>query len=144
MSQSYKTIQRFQTISVGQTLLNVQPAGSSATLGNSQSGDLNVLNATSGSAVVLPPPSAGLNFPFLVSQTGGHTITAPTSTLFGAINCAVSTVGSTLNVTSATGSTVLLTTSGSCIGDRFNISAVDNLHYFVSGTVSKFNGVTFQ
>ena len=142
MSQSYKTIQRFQTISVSQTLLNVQPAGSSATLGSAQSGDLCVLNSSSGSAVVLPSPSVGLNFPFLVSQTGGHTITAPVSTLFGAVNVAVPTGGSTLNVTAATGSTVLLTSAGSCVGDRFNLVS-DGLNYYVSGNVCHYNSVVF-
>jgi hypothetical protein len=144
MSQSYKTVHDFQSINVGQTLVNVQPAGTSITLGNSQSGDLNTLNATSGSSVQLPVPSAGLNFPFLVTATAAtHTITAPASTLFGAINCAIPTAGSTINVTNVTGSTTLLTTTGSCVGDRFTIVS-DGTSYFVSGTIAKFNGIKFQ
>jgi len=143
MSQSYKTVHDFQSINVGQTLVNIQPSGSSITLGNAQSGDLNTLNATSGSSVQLPAPSSGLSFPFLVTATAAtHTITAPASTLFGAINCAIPTAGSTINVTNVTGSTALLTTTGSCVGDRFTIVS-DGTNYFVSGTISKFNGVKF-
>jgi hypothetical protein len=109
---------------------------------NSQSGDLNVLDSTSGSAVQLPPASPGLNFPFVVSALGPHTITAPSSTLFGCINCAVPTVGSLINITNVTGSSVLLTTSGSAIGDRINFVS-DGTKYYVSGTVAKFNGIRF-
>ena len=144
MAQSYKTLHDFQSINVGQTMLNIQPAGTSVTLGNAQSGDINTLNATSGSFVQLPPPSAGLTFPFLVTATAAsHTITAPASTLFGAINCAIPTAGSTINVTNVTGSTVLLTTAGSCVGDRFTLVS-DNTNYYVSGTIAKFNGVRFM
>ena len=142
MSQSYKVLHEFKSLTVGQTLLQVSPVGTSATLSNTQSGYLSTLNSTSGSSVRLPAPSAGLSFPFVVSALGPHTITAPASTLFGCINCAVPTTGSLINLTNVTGSSVLLTTSGSTIGDRITFVS-DGTKYFVSGTISQYNGCRF-
>lgn len=142
MSKSALVPHDFETINVDYTITPVNFVGTSQILTVQNSGDLNVLNSTSGSVVSLPLASSGYTFPFVVSALGPHTITAPASTLFGAVNCAVPTTGSTLNVTNATGSTVLLTTSGSTIGDRFNVIS-DGTNYYVSGTVSKYNAIKF-
>jgi hypothetical protein len=143
MSQSSKVLHDFQSINVGSTVTPITLMGNTTTLSSLNSGDLNVLNATGGSIVLLPVASAGYTFPFVVSTLGPHTITAPNSTIFGAINCAIPTAGSLINVTNATGSTMLLTTSGSSIGDRFSLVS-DGTNYYVSGTVSKFNAIKFQ
>ena len=142
MAQSYKTIHDFQSLNVSDSLLSVTRAGTGATLGSLQSGNLITLNSTTGSLITLPAPTVGFSFPFVVAALGAHTITAPTSTLFGAINCAVPTAGSTLNVCSATGSSVLLTTAGSSIGDRITIVS-DGVNYYISGTVAHFNSIKF-
>lgn len=143
MSQSSRTIHDYRRINVGQTLLQVSPAGTAITLGNSHSGDLITLTATSGSAIRLPAPSAGLSFPFVVAATSaGHVITAPAGTLFGAVTVAVPTAGSTINVSATGGSTTLSTTTGSVVGDRIQIVS-DGTKYFVSGSIARFNGVTF-
>ena len=141
MSKSFLTVHDFSSINVGSIEQQVYGLGSSYTVGNSNSGDFMLLNATGGSAVILPSVSAGLDFKFIVSNTGAHTVTAPSGTLFGAVNVAISNSAVSSNlVASANG--VISTTAGSAVGDRFSVLS-DGTNYYVSGTVARSNGLNF-
>lgn len=142
MSQSYKTIHEFSSIATAQTLLAVNDASTTITLDTAQSGEIIVLNATSGSAVTLSEPEAGLSYRFIVGVTGGHTITAPAAYILGSVTAAIPTVGSSLLTTGAA-KTVISTTAGSVKGDT--ISLVSNgSAYYVSGAVANFNAIKFS
>lgn len=141
MSQSYKTIREYQSLSVASSIIQVNLAGSSISLSNDQSGELITLNATGGSIVTLPTPSKGLHYKFIVSATGGHTITAPSACIFGAVCNAVSNTGASILNTGAA-KTVIATTTGSSVGDSLSL-VCDGSKYFVSGTVTQFNALKF-
>lgn len=146
MAQSYKTIHDFQFLNLAQSSLNVAPLGTNIILDNTQSGDILLLNATAGSIVNLPSPSSGLSYAFIVRATGGHTISAPTASIYGAIGCSNAnpnpgTVGSTL--TTGPAKTVIATTSGSSIGDAFTLTS-DGTNYYVRGAVANYNALKFM
>ena len=138
MSQRSKVIHDFQSVNLGQLQLQVTNAGSSISLKPSESGDIVLLNATGGSAVTLPSPSSGLHYRFIVSNTGAHTITAPTACINGAL--AISQYSTSANLATGAAKTVIKTTVGSLIGDQINLIGVNN-KYFLSGVVSTFNAV---
>ena len=141
MSQSFKTIHEFSSVSFGQTLLGVNNAGTAITLGPTQSGEIIVLNATSGSAVTLGAPALGLSYRFIVGVTGGHTITAPSASILGSVTAAIPTAGSVLLTTDAA-KTVISTTAGSVRGDTILLVSNGGA-YYVSGAVANFNALTF-
>jgi hypothetical protein len=142
MSKSFLVPQEFQSLAVAQSKLNISNAGTSITLGNAQSGDVILLNATGGSSVMLPAPRLGLNYTFIVSATAaGHVVSAPTATIMGALSTADGrvTVGS---LVSGAAKTSILSTTGSVVGDQFSLVASDT-QYFLRGVVSNFNGAKF-
>lgn len=140
MSKSYLTIHEYQTTSQDDTILQVSNLGSSVTLGNSQSGDVLVLSNTSGSSVMLPSPSSGLAYQFIVGATAGHTITAPSALIVGALNTAVFNTGA--NLATGTAMTTIATTAGSSVGDCFNLTS-DGTQFYLRGTVAQYNGIKF-
>jgi hypothetical protein len=139
MSQRFKVIHDFQSLNLGQSQLQITDAGSAITLGTEQSGDIIALNATGGSVVTLPTPSNGLFYRFIVTNTGAHTLTAPSACINGAI--AISQYSTSANLATGPAKTVIRTTSGSFIGDQITLIGSGS-KYFLSGTVSVFNGVT--
>lgn len=141
MSQAYKTIKEYQSVSVSSTLVQVNLAGSSVNLGNNQSGEVVTLNSTGGSVVTLPFPMKGLQYKFIVSATGGHTITAPSACIYGAVCNAVSNTGASI-LSTGSAKTIIATTTGSAVGDSFSL-VCDGSKYFVSGSVSQFNALKF-
>lgn len=140
MSKRYLTVQEFGNITVAQSTLDVNLAGTSLTLGNSHSGDLIVLNATSGSVLALPSPVAGLNYHLVVRNTGPHTITAQSACIIGSVATALGSVGSL-----ATGSakTTISTTAGSAVGDSLSLTC-DGTYYYLKGNVSNNNALKFD
>ncbi len=140
MSQRYRVIHDFQAVNLGQSQLQLNNAGSSLTLNPSHSGDIVLLNATSGSAISLPRPSSGLVFKFVVSNTGAHTISAPSACINGALGNAVFNTGA--NLATGAAKTSISTTAGSAIGDSLTLVGTSD-KYFLSGNVANFNAVRF-
>jgi hypothetical protein len=143
MSQSYKTIHEYASISVGRTLSVINNADTAITLDTAQSGEIVVLNSTSGSVVTLSPPQSGLSYRFIVGVTGGHTITAPSASILGSVTSSVvATAANTILTSGATAKTVISTTAGSARGDSILLVSNGGA-YYVSGTVQNFNAITF-
>jgi hypothetical protein len=139
MSQRSKVIHDFQSVNLSQSQVQFTDAGSSITLGAAQSGDIVTLSATAGSVVTLPSPSVGLLYRFVVTNTGAHTLTAPSACINGAIS--ISQFSTSANLATGASKTVIKTTAGSAIGDQFTLLGTDS-KYFLSGTVGVFNAVT--
>lgn len=139
MSQSSKVVRDFQSINVGYSLLQITEAGSALTLTPSHSGDIIALNATSGSAITLPTPSDGLFYRFVVTNTGGHVLTAPSACINGAV--AISQYSTSANLATGPAKTVIKTTAGSLIGDQITLIGKDN-KYFLGGVVGLHNSLT--
>lgn len=140
MSKSYLVPHDFSSINVSYFNDTINSAGSAFTTTQAQSGEFVTLTATSGSTVIVPNLFSGLDFTFIVANTGAHTITCPTGTLFGAVNFPYA--GTSGNLV-ASASTTISTTSGSCVGDRLKLTS-DGVNCYVSGTVSKFNSLKIQ
>lgn len=140
MSKSYLAIHDFQAINVSQSLTQVNNAGNSLSPKVSESGEVILLNSTSGSTVSLPAPKLGLQFTFIVSNTGAHVVSASTACINGAISNAVFNTGA--NLATGAAKTNILTTTGSAIGDTFKLISTDS-KYYLSGNVSNFNAVKF-
>jgi hypothetical protein len=140
MSQRSKVIHDFKSVNLSQSQLQFTDAGSSITLGAAESGDIVTLNATSGSAVTLPSPSTGLLYRFIITNTGPHTLTAPTACINGAVVNAVFNTGS--NLATGAAKTSIAATAGSVIGDSLTLMGTGT-NYFLSGNVSNFNAVKF-
>lgn len=140
MSQRSKVIHDFRSVNLGQSQLQLTHAGSSITLTPAESGDLIALNATGGSVVSLPTPLSGLMYRFVVTNTGAHTLTAPSACINGAIVNAVFNTGA--NLATGAAKTSIATTAGSAIGDSLTLLG-DGTRYFLSGTVTNFNAVKF-
>lgn len=138
MSQRYKNIHDFRSINVGSSTVQMTDADSAITLSAEHSGDIILLNATGGSAVTLPAPSTGLIYQFIVSNTGGHVITAPSACINGSLS--ISQFSTSANLATGAAKTVIRTTTGSVIGDRINLVGSGEL-YFLNGNVSLFNAV---
>lgn len=139
MSQRSKVIHDFQSINLGQSQLQLTAAGSAISLTPAHSGDIITLNATSGSVVTLPVPSAGLLYRFIVTNTGAHVLTAPSACINGAI--AISQYSTSANLATGASKTVIKTTAGSAIGDQITLVGTDS-KYFLGGVVGVFNAVT--
>jgi hypothetical protein len=140
MSKSYHSVHDFQSVNLSQSLSQINLADSSLTVGNNYSGDVILLNATGGSTVTLPAPNSGLHFTFVVSNTGAHSIVAPSACINGAVANAVFNTGASL----ATGAakTSISTTAGSAIGDTIRLISTDS-KYYLSGNVANFNAVKY-
>jgi hypothetical protein len=141
MSQRSKVIHDFQSVNLGQSQLQLTEAGSAITLSPTHSGDIITLNATSGSLVTLPVPSAGLLYRFIVTNTGAHVLTAPSACINGAI--AISQYSTSANLATGAAKTVIKTTAGSAIGDQITLIGTDS-KYFLGGVVGVFNAVTID
>jgi hypothetical protein len=141
MSQRSKVVHDFQSLNLGFSLAQLSEADSAITLTPNHSGDIITLNATGGSAVTLPTPSAGLLYRFVVTNTGAHVITAPSACINGAI--AISQYSTSANLATGAAKTVIKTTAGSLIGDQITLLGTDS-KYFLSGVVGVFNGVTIS
>lgn len=137
MSKSFLVPHDFSTISLSFSNDTINPAGSTFTVSQLQSGEYITLNATGGSAVSVPNLFPGLDITFIVANTGAHTITAPTGTLYGTMNYPYA--GTSGNLV-ASANSVISTTSGSSVGDRIKLTS-DGVRCYLSGTVSAFNGV---
>lgn len=137
MSKSYLVPHDFQSINLGFLNDTFNVAGSVFVAGQNQSGEYITLNATGGSAVTVPSIYSGLDLTFIVSNTGAHTITLPSSTLFGVVNFPYAGTSGSMN---AAANTVILTTAGSAVGDRIKLTS-DGINCYLSGTVSKYNGI---
>ena len=142
MSQSFKTIHEFSSISIGQSLLSVHNAGSTITLDATKSGEIIVLNATGGSAVTLSAPEVGVSYRFIVGATGGHTIAAPSASILGSVTSSVTATAATSILTTGAAKTVISTTAGSVIGDSVLLVSNGGA-YYVSGAVANFNALKF-
>lgn len=140
MSQRSKVIHDFQSLNLGQSRLQLSDAGTSITLGPAQSGDIVTLNATSGSIVSLPFPSSGLVYKFIVTNTGAHTLTAPSACINGAIANAISSTNG--NLATGASKTAISTTAGSVIGDSFTLLGTGS-KYFLSGNVTNFDAIRY-
>lgn len=138
MSQRSKVIHDFQSVNLGQSSLQITDAGSTITLTPSHSGDIIALNATGGSVVTLPTPSDGLFYRFVVTNTGAHTLTAPSACINGAV--AISQYSTSANLATGAAKTVIKTTGGSLIGDQITLIGKDN-KYFLGGVVSMHNAL---
>jgi hypothetical protein len=137
MSKSYLVPHDFQSVNIGSLNTTLNVAGSTFVAGANVSGELVTLNATGGSAVTVPSLVAGLDLTFVVSNTGAHTITLPSACVYGTVNFPYAgTSGSML----AAASTVISTTAGSTVGDRFKLTS-DGTKCYLSGTVSTFNAI---
>lgn len=140
MSQSFKTIHDFQSLNVGQSILDVTSVTNTLTLTPKHSGDIISLDSTSGCAITLPTPTPGCLFQFVVNNTGPHTITAPSACINGSIVNSIFNTGS--NLATSTPKTVISTTTGSAVGDTFTLTA-NSTKYFLKGTVAQFNAVQY-
>jgi hypothetical protein len=140
MSQRYKVIHDFQSVNLSQSQLQFTNADLSITLGAAQSGDIVTLNATGGSVVILPSPSTGLLYRFVITNIGAHTLTAPSACINGAVANSVFNTGS--NLATGTAKTSIASTVGSAIGDSFSLMGTGTT-YVLSGNVSNFNAVKF-
>jgi hypothetical protein len=138
MSQRSKVIHDFRSVNLGQSQLQLTNAGSAITLTPAESGDIIFLNATGGSVVTLPTPFSGLLYRFIVTNTGAHTLTAPSACINGAI--AISQFNTAANLATGDAKTVIKTTTGSLIGDQITLIGGDS-KYFLSGVVSLHNAV---
>jgi hypothetical protein len=141
MSQRSKVIHDFQSVNLGQSLLQITNADSAITLTPKESGDIIALNYTAGSVVTLPTPSDGLLYKFIVTNTGAHTLTAPSACINGAI--AISQYSTSANLATGAAKSVIKTTAGSLIGDQITLIAKDN-KYYLSGVVSLFNAISIS
>lgn len=140
MSQRSKTIHDFKAINLSQSTLDVTNVNGSLVLDNSHSGDFISLNSTSGCTITVPPPSAGLQFNFVVNNTGAHTLTTSSAIINGSIINAVFNTGA--NLATGTAKSVIATTTGSAVGDTFSLTA-NGSKYFLKGVVSNYNAVSF-
>lgn len=141
MSQRSKTLHDFKAINLRQSILDVTNVSGALVLDNSHSGDFINLNSTTGCAITLPPPSAGLTFNFVVNNTGAHTLTAASAIINGAITNAV--FNTSANLATGTPKSIIATTSGSSVGDTFTLTG-NGSKYFLKGVVSNYNAVEFQ
>ena len=139
MSKSFNTIHEFSNITVKKTHLTVKQAGTTLALKTDDSGDIIMLNSTNGSIISLPSPSSGINYKFIVSNTGAHSITSTSSNIYGKLMAGAT--GGILSITSA--KSVIYTTSGSMIGDDITLQS-DGKNYYVSGSLSGYNGAIFM
>lgn len=139
MSKSYLVPHDFQTINLGYLNDTFNAAGSTFIASSSVSGEFVTLNATGGSAVTVPSLFSGLDITFIVSNTGAHTITFPSGTLYGTVNFPYA--GTTGSLT-ANANGVIATTAGSAVGDRFKLTS-DGIKCYVSGQVSTFNAFKY-
>ena len=140
MPQGYNVVRDFKQLHISQSTLQLNAAGSAITMGTSHSGDIVTLNATAGSAVTLPVPKSGLFYQFIVTNTGPHTLTAPSACINGALGFAVSS--STASLATGAAKTSISTTAGSVVGDSFNLVS-DGSKYYLRGNVTNFNAVKF-
>lgn len=139
MSKSFNTIHEFSNITVKQTHVTVQSAGTNLALRMGDSGGVIMLNSTSGSTITLPTASSGINYKFIVSNTGAHSITSMSSNIYGKLMAG--STGGILSITSA--KSVIRTTSGSMIGDDITLQS-DGINYYVSGSLTGYNGAVFM
>jgi hypothetical protein len=140
MSKSFNTVHNFGQVVSAQTYDSVTFAGSSLTVTPGNSGDVIVLNATSGSAVTLPAPAAGFKANFVVGLTAAsHTISAPSAVVYGNVLTANTTGG----IAITTAKTNIATTAGSVIGDRISVTS-DGVNYYISGFTSRYNGIALS
>lgn len=97
------------------------------TLTAADSGGVFSIAKTSAYAITLPTPAQGLNFTFLVLDTGANAVTLSNGSahLFGIIDVAGTP-------TVMTGTT-LTTPSGGALGDWCKIEGIDATHYLVTG-----------
>lgn len=141
MSQRSKVLHHFKSIDVDFMTLQVSSAGNTKVMTHRESGDIVLLNSSSGSAITLPPPFAGLNYRFIVSNTGPHTITAPSACINGALSNSIFNTGA--NLATGDAKTVIATTAGSVIGDNINLIGAGT-KYFLNGNVTNYNAINFS
>ncbi len=138
----YHSIHEFASLKVASSKRQVSNVGTSITLTSDNSGNLLLLNSTSGSAITLPGATgnAGLTFEILVAATSaGHVITGAASSLVGCIPSSVTTLGSSITTN---GAATLSTTTGSAVGDTIKLVSTGT-KWAVSGAVKNFNGAVF-
>jgi len=138
MSKSYLIPHSFSRIDVATSIDRVVSVNNTFTATSTESGNFIILNSTTGSIVSVPNAGTGLDLTFIVGVTAAnHVITFPTGTLFGNI-----TQGTAGNITvSGTNTSVTSSTSGS-VGDRFKVVS-DGTKFYINGSTSKANGVSF-
>ena len=139
MSKSYLTVHDYSALNVSSNEVQIYAANTTLNIKPPLSGDYILLNATGGSTVNLPSVSPGLQFNFIVQNTGGHAIIAPANTLYGSVSLGVANTGGNLNADS---NQYIFTTAGSCVGDAFSVLS-DGINYYVSGTVAQYNSLIF-
>jgi hypothetical protein len=140
MSQRSKTIHEFKAINLSQSTLDITNVNGSLLLNNSHSGDFISLNSTSGCTITLPSPTPGLNFNFVINNTGAHTLTASSAIINGSISHSV--FSTSANLATGTAKSIIATTTGSAVGDTFTLTG-NGSKYFLKGCVSNHNAVEF-
>jgi hypothetical protein len=134
------TIHDFDVANLSSSVpVKVASAGASLTLTPLLTGNIVILNSTSGSTVTLPAPAAGLVFKCIVGATGGHTISAPSACIQGSISVALYSTSGSLSTSTPKTTITTGTTNGSKVGDIVNLVS-DGTFYYMSGTVSTFSG----
>ncbi len=141
MSQSYRGQHAFASLTLASQKVQITSLATSTSLGNSQSGDLIVLTATSGTTLSLPSPVSGLQYEFVVGATAAsHSIVAPSASIVGNILPATATAGVTMFTGAA--KTSIKTTSGSAVGDSVTLTS-NGTSWFVKGSASTFNAFVY-
>lgn len=140
MSKSFYTPHDFNEINVlQQQQKQISTLGAVVAVKTTQSGDINILNATGGSVVTLPAAASGLNFKFIVANSSSNVLSAPSMSIYGGIGTSAYHTSGNL---AAVGSTTITTTSGSSIGDSYSFVS-DGVRYYLSGNVANFNACQF-
>ena len=122
----------------GGATVPVVSLAAAATLTAAQSGSIIALTGTTGYAVTLPAPAAGLNYTFIVQDLFGTTdwvITSASADMFGTV-MELSTVQA---IASAT--TINLELAADTIGDRIKVES-DGTNWYVSGAMAQAASVT--
>ena len=108
-------------------------------LTNAESGTWFIVDQGAAFAITLPtPPSAGVNFKFVIGTAGANNVTISNGSahLFGTISNDIT------SVIPATGTTLTFATGTAAIGDSVEVYAIDATHYFVKAITSAAGGIT--
>ena len=144
MSQSYFTVTEFQKVNVGTLQQKIATLNTDGAISSSLSGRtffLKPQSDTTGVAVILPSPAAGLNFNFIISGTAAsHSITSSSANIVGSIQTSETTAGVSLLISSP--KTSVTTSTGSKLGDSLSFIS-DGQKWFLSGAASTFTAVAY-
>ena len=94
------------------------------------------VDKTSAYAITLPTPTRGLNYKFMVLDTGTNivTISSGAANLYGVVSVA--------NVNTAMTGTTIGLASGGSVGDYVEFTGIDATHYLVTGACISAGDIT--